>query len=269
MSLLSAATSWLVEPADRPPAPADGPPALADDPLAPADGPRRATRARLVSPFRPPSPPASTAVPLARVAVLGSPGAVSPVAAALALSCREQGGVASALVAVWPSDAASSPAPTGPALPGAATLAARLARRGVPTTARGRLAWLTLPTAADEAASMLRHAEAATGDLPVVLAVARPRDAAIDALLAERELLIVAAPPDSALAAVADADVRALRLPVQVCAPLPPGAVRFAALAGLRAPRLELPAASSPPAPPPPRTATRRAPGPAPGEEAW
>lgn len=235
MSLLGTATAWLVEPADKPRAAA------------------------------PASPPSTGEAALSRIAVLGSPAAVPPLAAAVALACRARARVPSALVALWRAlggdDDAVLPGPSGPALPSAAGLAARLSRRGLPATARGRLAWLVLPPECDAAVPMLRHAEAAAGDVPVVLAVARPRDAAVDDVLAARDLLVVAAPPDSPLAAVAAADVRDLQVPVRPLAPLPPGGLRLSALAGLRGPRLDLwsePAAT-----------IVRLPGPAPSEEAW
>jgi hypothetical protein len=207
---------------------------------------------------------------LSRIAVLGSPAAVPPLAAAVALACRVRARVPSALVVVWRApgddDGDALPRPTGPALPGAAAFAARLSRRGLPASARGRLAWLGLPPACDDAVPMLRHAEAAAGDAPVVLAVARPRDPAVDALLAERDLLVVAAPPGSPLASAAGEDVSDLRVPVRACAPLPPGALRLTALAGLRGPRLALwsdaPATVV-------RLAPSRPPGPAPNKEAW
>jgi hypothetical protein len=202
---------------------------------------------------------------LSRIAVVGSPAAVPPLAAAVALACRARARVPSALVALWcapgDDDGDALPGSSGPALPGAAGFAARLSRRGLPATARGRLAWLALPPPCDDAVPMLRHAEAAAGDAPVVLAVARPRDPAVDALLAERDLLVVAAPPGSPLASAAGEDVRGLRVPVRACAPLPPGALRLTALAGLRGPRLDLWFDA-------PATIVRL-PGPAPNEEAW
>jgi hypothetical protein len=238
MSLLATATAWLVEPVDKAPS-ATGLVALAP-------------------------PPAAGAAALSRLAVLGPPAAVPALAAAVALACRARAGVPSAIVALWPSagDDCSPRRPHGPVLPGAAALAARLSRRGLPVTATGRLAWLLLAPTADDAVPMLRHAEAAAGELPVVLAVARPRDAAVDSVLAERELLVVAAMPSSPLARVAEADAVALRVAVRPCAPLPPGGLRLAALAGLRAPRLDLWAEPALPA-------VRRLPGPMPGEEAW
>jgi hypothetical protein len=236
MSLLGTATSWLVEPADDP-----------------------APRLSAVTP-----PPAAGEVPLSRLAVLGAPPAVPALGAAVALACRARARVPAALVALWRAsgDDGPAPGPSGPALPGAAALAARLSRRELPVGARGRLTWLLLPASPAAAVPMLRQAEAAAGDLPVVLALARPREAAIDAVLAERELLVVAATPDSPLARAAVADAAPLHIPIRACPPLPAGAARFAALAGLRGPRLAL---WTDPAPSP----VVRLPGPRPSEEAW
>jgi hypothetical protein len=234
VSLLGTATSWLVEPAD--------------------DSPPGATTAAL----------ATAEAPLSRIAVLGSPSAVPALAAAVALACRARARVPSALVALWPSsgDEGVPPGPAGPGLPGAAAVAARLSRRGLPVAARGRLTWLVLPAECAGAVRMLRHAEAAAGDLPVVLALARPREPAVDTVLAERELLVVAAPPDSPLAHAAEVDAGTLRVPVLTCPPVSPGAARLAALAGLRGPRLDLWAEA-------PLPTVRRLLARAAGEETW
>jgi hypothetical protein len=223
VSLLGTAAAWLVEPDDEPPRglPVALSPTVGDAPAGP-----------------PPPTPGEAA--LSRLAVLGPPSAVPPFAAAVALACRSRARVPSALVALWraPGDESALRGPSGPVLPGAAALAGRLSRRELPVTARGRLAWLLLPAHDDAALPMLRHAAAAAGDLPVVLAVARPRDASVDAVLAECELLVLVAAPGSPLADVATADTGALRIPMRTCPPLPPGTARLAALAGLRGPRL-------------------------------
>jgi hypothetical protein len=260
VSLLGTAAAWLVEPDDEP---LHGFPVA----LSPAVGDALAGPPPPTAGDAPPTPPPPIpgASALSRVAVLGPPAAVPPLAAAVALACRSRARVPSALVALWraPGDESAVPGPGGPVLPGAATLAGRLSRRELPVTARGRLAWLLLPDHHDAALPMLRHAEAAAGDLPVVLAVARPRDASVDAVLAERELLVLVATPGSPLADVAAADTGVLRVPVRSCPPLPPGTARLAALAGLRGPRL----AGLWPEPPLP--AVRRLPGAAPKEGIW
>jgi hypothetical protein len=172
-----------------------------------------------------------------RLAVLGSATTAPPLGAAVALAARMRAHAPAALVALWRPQGASGsvPGPATPALPGAAALGARLARRCLPVTARGRLVWLVLDDAGTEAARLVRHAEAAAGDVPSVLALARPRDAAVDALLAERELIIVAADPGSALETVALDDLAELPVPARACPPPAAGAARLTALAGLRA----------------------------------
>jgi hypothetical protein len=213
VSLLGAAGAWLVEPADAPPAVA----AVAER-------------------------PAAGHAALSRLAVLGPPAAVPALAAAVALAARARARVPTALVALWrsPDDDRPPPGPGAPALPGTAALATRLSRRELPVLARGRLVWLLLPSRDDDPIPMLRRAEAAAGDLPVVLALTHPRDASVDSVLAGRELLVVAAAPGTPLARAAGDDAVGLNAPLRACPPLPHGAVRLAALAGLRAPRLDL-----------------------------
>jgi len=123
-----------------------------------------------------------------------------------------------------------------PGLPGARLLAARLARRGLAAVAHGRLAWVLLPPAAIEAAAGIRRVEAAAGNAPSVLAVLGARDAAVDALLADRDLAVLAAEPGSAIADLAEADLAALGMTVHACSAPSGGPARFALLAGLRAP---------------------------------
>jgi hypothetical protein len=226
MSLLRDAAALFVEPADeRREDPAPAPPR-------PGRPSRHGGGPRLAGAERPPQ----------RLAVLGSAVSTPALAAAVALSARGKAHAPAALVALWPPPGAArlGPPSGGPALPGAAAVAARLARRDLPAAACGRIVWLPLDEEADAASRTLRHAEAATGDLPSVLAVARRREPAVDILLSERELLIVAAEPDSPLAAAALADLAPLGVPALACLPPAGGAARLAALAGLRAPALDL-----------------------------
>jgi hypothetical protein len=227
MTLLADALAWFVEPARD-----DGTGGLL------AQRPGGGTRAVA------PAPDAQ------RLAVLGSAATAPPLAAAVALASRTRAHVPAALVALWRAPGATGPVPgrAAPALPGAAALGARLVRRSLPVAARGHLVWLLLDDAGTEAAALVRHAEAAAGDVPSVLALARPREAAIDALLAERELIIVAADPGSALAAAALDDLDGLPVPARACSPPAAGAARLTALAGLRSagiPALGEPAAGA------------------------
>jgi hypothetical protein len=241
MSLLEAAAAWLVEPAQRE---ADVEPVTGARPACHlelvTDPAGRSTR--LITPQAHDATwaPAAATAALTRPAVIGTAATVPPLAAALALACRARAHVPAALVAFWPASSADPPRHrSGPILPGAATLASRLHRRDLPVVARGRLVWLTLPAEPSTAVTALRHAEAAVGDLPAVLAVARPRDDDVDALLAERDLLLVAAPPGSSLARAVAGDASTLGPPIHPTPPQPPGALRLATLAGLRGPSLE------------------------------
>jgi hypothetical protein len=207
MSALRAIAGWFVEPleADAAPRPVFG-------------GPR------------------AVAVPAhARIAVLGSPATAPALAAVLALGARSAAGAPAALVALWRPAGVVPPLPAlaAPAFPAARGLAARLVRRDLLATAHGRLVWLARPGGADDGRRALRQAEAAVGDVPVVLALARPREPAIDALLAESALAVVAAAPGSTLADAAVGDLAELRISARAIAP-PTGVARLTALAGYR-----------------------------------
>ena len=182
-------------------------------------------------------PPTLTEQP-PRIAVIGSLSTAPPLAAAVALRSRSRG--SAAVVALWrqPGFNGPPPGPGAPALPAAASLASRFTRRGLPAVARGRLVWLLLPEVPDEAAAAVRHADASGGEAALVIALARPRDATVDAVVAMCDLAVVAAPPGSSLAELALDDIADLRVPARAQAPLPPGPARLAALAGLTAPAL-------------------------------
>jgi hypothetical protein len=123
---------------------------------------------------------------------------------------------------------------TGPAGPAASRLAARLTARGLPTTARGRLAWLQLADHPVAAALAARRAAAAL-EVPVVLALAGPRTDALEALLREQDLAVVVSPdPEGALARIA---VATSPVPAVACPPLP-AAARVVAFTGVGGPRL-------------------------------
>jgi len=190
-----------------------------------------------------PAAPDPGAAPL-EAAVLGGPAVVVPVAAACAGELRARGRAAAALLCIWrpagepppsPEPEAGEPAarsPAGATTPGARRLAARLAAHELPATACGRLAWLALDPDAARAAGQFRRARAMAGT-PVVLAVAGPRPAPLEPLLAELDLCVAVLPPDI------DPALRELalaRLPARshaVVPPLPPGPPRWAAMAGL------------------------------------
>ena len=124
------------------------------------------------------------------------------------------------------------PAPAGATTPAARRLAAALGQDELPATACGRLAWLALPDDPARAVAAVRRA-LRVASVPVVLAVAGPRPAALEPVLAVADLGLAVLPPD---AEEALRDLALVHLPGavrRVVAPLPPGPPRWAALAGL------------------------------------
>lgn len=164
----------------------------------------------------------------ARAVVLGRAADAVPLAAAIARSPRPGG-----LVAIWPSD---DPPRRAVATRAAARLAARLAARELRAVARGRLAWLAVPPDPAGAVVSVRRASALV-DGPLVTALCGPRPPELDGLVAEHDLAVVAAPPDTPLARAAVAQLAAAGVPAHACAPLPRGLMRTLALAGLAGPR--------------------------------
>ncbi len=131
-----------------------------------------------------------------------------------------------------PVEAPAARAPAGATTPGARRLAARLVAQGLPAAACGRLAWVELAAdpdvAREQVARCLRVAAA-----PAVLAVAGPRPAAFEPLLAALDLAVAVLPAEAGPALRA----LALRTPAgrerAIVAPLAPGPPRWAAMAGL------------------------------------
>jgi hypothetical protein len=190
----------------------------------------------LVAPEQTAAPGRSSLVPeAARVVVLGSADDAAPLAAALALALRAADRVPAALVAVW---GGGGPGARRAATPGAARLAATLARRGLAAQARGRLVWLPLGADTQEAARDVRRA-AAVVEGPLITALAGPRPPAFDDLLAEHDFAVVAAEPATALARAAVAALAGHRIPALACRPPRRGLPRTLALAGITAPRLD------------------------------
>jgi hypothetical protein len=119
-----------------------------------------------------------------------------------------------------------------PAHAAARRLATRLASRGLPATARGRLAWLPLPADAGPGLAMAERA-AATIDVPAVLALAGPRPAEAEPLLAEHDLVaVVAGDRAGPLTTLALDHLSGLSAPSVAVRPLR-GASRRLALAGV------------------------------------
>ena len=168
-----------------------------------------------------------------RAVVLGAAGDAVPLAAALALSLRAGG---AALVAVW--GGTGEHARRDAASRAAARLAARLSVHSLPARARGRLAWLALPAEPAPAAAAVRRASVLV-EGPLVTALTGARPAALDALVAEHDLAVVAADPESPLARAALTRLAEAGIAGSACAPLGRGLHRALALAGLVAPRLD------------------------------
>jgi hypothetical protein len=181
-------------------------------------------------------PEAAALPPAARAVVLGAAPDAAPLAAALALSLRAATRAPAALVAVWEPRAGDDRARHG-AGRAASRLAARLSAHDLAAGARGRLAWLALPAEPAAAVAAVRRASAIV-DGPVVSALAGARPAVLDDLVAEHDLAIVAAAPESPLARAALAGLAGRGIAGTACAPLGRGLPRTLALAGLAGPRL-------------------------------
>lgn len=184
--------------------------------------------------WQPPAPditaPSGAPPAITSAAVLGRPGEVEPVAAALALALRRHTKAKAATVAI-----------VGPELPdraegGAAAAARRLAARlgdhGVEAHARGRLAWVRLDPESERLVVGARRVTLVAA--PAVLAVTAPRTAAIDDVLADQDLLVLVAPdPEAPLMRLAAAGLGGA--PVVTVRPLGRGLNRALARAGMRA----------------------------------
>lgn len=202
MTALARAREWFV----TPPAPRPGPePVAASVPTA-----------------------AAASAVVASAAVLGRPGEVEPVAAALALALRRETRAKAAAVAVVgtvPPDVRRG----GNAA--ARRLAARLEAHGFEAHVRGRLAWVALAPGDPDLAAVARRVSLIAA--PVVLAIAAPRSAGSDEALAEHDLLVVVTDDrEGPLARLAAAGLPAI--PTVSVAPLSRGLSRSFARAGIR-----------------------------------
>lgn len=164
------------------------------------------------------------------VAVLAPPAHAPALGAALGLALARVHRSPLAVLCLW----SPQPARAGwraPAMPAATRVAAALTLRGHDATAAGRLAVVRLGTSCEEAASQALRVSAVAASAPTVVALAGPRAAAFDELLAMQDLVVVALATESdpALAHLATAGLaRALTCPVP---PADPG--RRLAAAGL------------------------------------
>jgi hypothetical protein len=160
--------------------------------------------------------------PAARAVVLGSAADTPGLAAAVALSLRSTDRAPAAVVATRAT----------------ARLAARLTAHDLTTTPRGRLAWLALPPEPAAAAEALRRASALV-ECPLVTALGGARPPELEALVAEHDLALVAAHPDTSLARAVVARLADRGIAACACTPPRRGLLRTLALAGLTAPRLD------------------------------
>jgi hypothetical protein len=180
-----------------------------------APGPARAAAAP--SPFPP------------RALVIGGRDEAPALGAAVAGELRARRGAPAALLTIWSQDAAR--AGSLAAAPGARALASRLVRRDIEAAARGRLAWTAVGGEPREALGAALRAAAAV-DVPAVLAIAGPRPSALDELLGEFDLIVIAeSDEDSGAAALAASDLAAGGVGAVTCRP-PRDASRLVALAG-------------------------------------
>jgi hypothetical protein len=166
-------------------------------------------------------------------AVLGRPGEVEPIAAALALALRRETRARAAAVAVvGPMPIAAGEASSAGAA--ARRLGARLEAHGLEARVRGRLAWVRLDPEDPQLVPVARRVTLLAA--PAVLAISAPRTAAIDETLAEQDLLvIVTADAEGPLARLAAAGLDGVA--VLSVRPLGRGLSRSLARAGVRAPR--------------------------------
>jgi len=239
-SRLARIGAFFYEPADATPAPADASGATgAPEPALRA--PRSSDAAAPASLAPGSSDAAEPAGHWTRAVVLGAHAAAVPVAAACAGELRVRDRAAAAVLCVWrpgtaeprpDAPAPDSRPPAGATTPGARRLAARLAAQGLEATACGRLAWVALESDPAAALDLTRRCLRAAA-APVVLAVAGPRPASFEPVLADLELAIAVLPAD------ADPALRTLTLGSLaardrvILPPLAPGPPRWAAMAGL------------------------------------
>ena len=169
------------------------------------------------------------------VAVLTTAADALALGAALGLALAGRFRAAVATVCVWTAGEPTQTSWRAPATPAARRMAGALAARGLSARAAGRLALVALNPDAVDAAAEARRAIAAAGGAPSVLALGGPRVAAFDVLLAEQDLVVVAAPSgmDPALAQLALAGLSAGAVPTCACEVPASHPARVLAAAGL------------------------------------
>jgi len=115
--------------------------------------------------------------------------------AVLALALAREGGASTVLHLGW-----HVPGPlrcAAPGRPAGLRLARTLRDRDLPARAVGRLVHVTLPAAdGDAAAAVARAVAASPAEAPVVIALGGARGPALDGLLVDADLVVVAGPPE-------------------------------------------------------------------------
>lgn len=196
---------------------------------------------RLSSVFVEPAPrrvrtmPATAARVAASVALLCPPDEAHALGSALALATARRARAPLGLAALWRPGAAPSSGIGAPSARRARRLVVSLRARDLRAHAAGRVVRVELPEEPLAAAAAFGRASAAS-DAPWVLVVAGPRAAAVDAVLEEQDVLVLAAEdPEDPIARLAAARLAALGPPVErIRATLPPVS-RALALAGFAA----------------------------------
>lgn len=169
--------------------------------------------------------------PAPAAVVMGAPRDAAAVAAGLGLGLARAGGWPCALLGLW--RAGEPPGWRLPAGRAAWRLSADFRAQGLEAQASGRLARAWLPPSPGAA---LAAAELAVGRVrvPVVLALAGPREVEIEGLLRLADVIVLACGgrDDPALAAAAQAGLAGLAAPTVVCEPTTGRVTAGLALAG-------------------------------------
>lgn len=177
-------------------------------------------------PAAPRNAPAATHVPPA-VGLLCGPRHARAVGCMVALCLARRTRSRAALAAVWGPGVPPSPGGAPPSRE-ARRVAQALGARDVPAQAVGRVVVAALPAAQEDAAVAAGRVFAVAADLPTVLVLAGPRDAPLDALLATRDVVLVADERDGLVTDLAVASLQRRGISARRCAlPAPP----FAAVA--------------------------------------
>jgi hypothetical protein len=194
-------------------------------------------RALFVVPAVPAARPGVRFAPARAVALLCQPRHALAGGAALALALARDAEAGRALVCVWRAAERDVPGLRVPATRPARRLVTSLAAHGLEAEATGRLARLLLPDEPGAAAAGAARATAVAA-APTVLALAGPRSAVLDRVLAAQDLVVVStsAVGGAALADLARESIAELGVPAVACK-LPASArSRAIAAAGLAAP---------------------------------